>query len=135
MKFLLTILMLPLFILSSTTQNDKVVGKWIGEDQNEVGYVLFDQEGYAAFEFNGQVMGSKSFILNGEKGKMTYTVDFTTTPIEIDLTLTKLETGESKQLLAIADFTDSDTMNFNLAINGERPTTFDENAIVLRRVK
>jgi len=67
MKFLLTILMLPLFILSSTTQNDKVVGKWIGEDQNEVGYVLFDQEGYAALNLTAKLWVANLLSLTEKK--------------------------------------------------------------------
>ncbi|WP_217363255.1 MULTISPECIES: hypothetical protein [Winogradskyella] len=135
MKYLFTFFFIPLFLLSSTSQKETFVGKWIGEDQNEIGYLIFDNEGYAAFEINGQVMGGKKFIMKGEKGKMTYTVNYNTTPIEIDLKVTKIESGESQNILAIAEFTDKDTMNFNLSFDNVRPTEFDKNSITLKRVK
>ncbi|QNK79112.1 hypothetical protein H7F37_08500 [Winogradskyella sp. PAMC22761] len=135
MKYLFTFFFIPLFLLSSTSQKETFVGKWIGDDQNEIGYLIFDNEGYAAFEINGQVMGGKEFILKGQKGKMTYTVNYNTTPIEIDLKVTKIESGESQSILAIAEFTDKDTMNFNLRFDNVRPTEFDKNSITLKRVK
>jgi len=135
MKYLFTFFFIPLFLLNSTSQKETFVGKWIGEDQNEIGYLIFDSEGYAAFEINGQVMGGKEFIIKGKKGKMTYTVNYNTTPIEIDLKVTKIESGESQSILAIAEFTDKDIMNFNLSFDNVRPTEFDKNSIILKRVK
>ena len=48
-KILILFLIIPL--LSMTIENDraKFVGKWIGEDKNEIGYLYFDSEGYAFF--------------------------------------------------------------------------------------
>lgn len=135
MKHLLAFFIIPLVLLNTTSQKDTFVGKWIGEDQNEIGYLIFDNEGYAAFEINGQVMGGKEFIMNGQKGKMTYSINYGTTPIEVDFTVTKVESGESKKILGIAEFTDKDTMNFDMSFDDERPTEFAENSITLKRVK
>lgn len=134
MKYLFTFFFIPLFLLSSTSQKETLVGKWIGEDQNEIGYLIFDNEGYAAFEVNGLVMGGKEFIMKGKKGKMTYTVNYNTTPIEVDLKVTKIESGESQTILAIAEFTKKNIINFNMNFNNIRPTEFDEKSIVFRRV-
>ncbi|SDI12359.1 hypothetical protein [Winogradskyella thalassocola] len=135
MKYLFTFFIIPVLLLSTTTQKEVFVGKWIGEDQNEIGYLVFDNEGYAAFEINGQVMGGKEFYMKGKKGKMTYSINYDTTPIEVDFTLTKIESGESKKILGIAEFTDKNTLNFNMSFDTDRPTEFGEDTMVLKRVQ
>ena len=135
MKYVFTFLIIPLFLLNSTSQKEDFVGKWIGEDQGEIGFISFDTEGYAAFEIEGQLMGGKEFYMNGQKGKMTYTINTKTSPIEVDFILTKVITGESKKILGIAEFLDKDTMNFNMSFDATRPSEFGENAITLKRVK
>lgn len=135
MKHLLTLLIIPLLFLNTTIQKQSVVGKWLGEDQNEVGYIFFNNEGFAAFEIEGKTMGGEEFVINGQKGKMTYAVNYKTTPIQVDFTMTKIDSRESKQILAIAEFIDKDTMNFNMSFDNVRPKEFGENSIILKRVK
>ena len=135
MKYVFTFLIIPLFLLNSTSQKEDFIGKWIGEDQGEIGFISFDTEGYAAFEIEGQLMGGKEFYMNGQKGKMTYTINTKTSPIEVDFILTKVITSESKKILGIAEFLDKDTMNFNMSFDATRPSEFGENAIMLKRVK
>jgi len=135
MKYLFTFFIIPLFLLNTTTQKEKFVGKWLGEDQNEIGYLIFDNEGFAAFEINGEVMGGKEFIMKGQKGKMTYTINHKTKPIEVDFTLTKIETGDSKKILAIAEFSDKNTLRFNMSFGEVRPSEFTEDTITLKRVQ
>ncbi|WP_225037004.1 hypothetical protein [Winogradskyella sp. SM1960] len=135
MKYLFTFFIIPFFLLNTTTQKENFVGKWLGEDQSEIGYLIFDTEGYAAFEIEGQVMGGKEFYMKGKKGKMTYSINYDTKPIEVDFTLTKIETGESKKILGIAEFIDKNTLQFNLSFDAARPTEFGEDSIVLKRVQ
>ena len=134
----LVILFLIIPLLSMTIENDKAkfVGEWIGDDGKEFGYLNFDSEGYAYFKFRGQIFGGKEFVFDGQKGKMTYEINDQTNPIQVDLTITKLETGEQKKLLCIAEFIDNDTMKFALTYEKIRPTDFDsKNAFVIKRVK
>jgi hypothetical protein len=116
-------------------QKQDLIGKWVGEDKNEIGAIIFYDEGYAAFEIEGQIMGGKEFYMQGQKGEMTYSINYDTNPIEIDFTLTKTLSGESKKILGIAQFTDEDTFNFNMNFNGARPSDFDEGSITMKRVK
>jgi hypothetical protein len=121
-----------------TIENDKAkfVGKWIGEDEKEIGYLNFDSEGYAYFEFQGQVFGGKEFVFKGKKGKMTYEINSETKPIQVDFTVTKLESGEEKKMLCIAEFIDDDTMKFAITFGENRPIEFDsENSIIFKREK
>lgn len=130
---------IPLFIillLSMTMENDKskFTGKWAGEDEKEIGYLNFEASGYASFEIRGQVFGGKEFVFHGKKASMTYQVNNKTNPINIDLIITMLETGEQKKLLCIANFFDHDTMEFAISFEENRPTTFDpKNSIIFKR--
>ena len=133
-RALVLFLMVPL--LSMTVQNDKAkfIGTWSGEDNNEIGYMNFDPEGYAFFEIQGQIFGGKEFVIDGETGKMTYEVNAETNPIYVDLVVTKFETGEQKKLLCIAEFIDGNTMKFAINFQGVRPTEFiTNNSIMFKR--
>ena len=135
MKHLFTFFIIPLFLLNTTSQKEDFIGKWTGEDQGEIGFIIFDDEGYAAFEVEGQILGGKEFFMNGKKGKMTYTINYEMNPIEVDFTMTKIESGESKIILGIAEFTDKNTMTFDMTFDTERPSEFGDNSITLKRVK
>ena len=137
MKNLFTFLLIvPFLSLTVEIDNSKFIGKWEGEDNKEVGYITFDEEGYAAFEIQGQVFGGKEFDYNGKKGKMTYVVNSDVEPIEVDLIMTNLDNGDKKQWSCIANFVDDNTMEFAMGFNNIRPTDFEgSDAIILRRVK
>jgi len=135
-KLLLLLLIISLSSFHLNYQTTDFVGKWIGEENGEIGFVVFDKEGYASFEVDGKILGGKEFTINGEKGKMTYEVNSDTNPIEIDFTLTKLKTGEQKQLLCIARFIDKNSMEFAISFDTDRPSNFKEtNSIILKRVE
>ena len=135
MNYLLTLFLISFLLILPQHQKIHIVGRWSGEDQNEIGSIIFEEDGYAAFEIQGQILGGKEFYMSGEKGKMTYSINYETTPIEVDFTLTKVESGESKQILAILEFENDNTLNFNLSFDGPRPSEFDDNSIVLTRSK
>ncbi len=135
-KSFIILLLIPFLAFKSSPSNKDFIGKWTGEDANKIGYITFDSEGYAAFEIDGQVMGGKEFELNGEKGNMIYTINDTTDPIEVDLILTKFNTGEKKTMLCIAKFEGTDTMYFAMGFDSARPTNFEaDETLLLKRVK
>ncbi|WP_299339241.1 hypothetical protein [uncultured Psychroserpens sp.] len=135
-KFQLLFLFLLTTTLVTAQKQTDFLGKWLGDDGSEIGYLIFDKEGYAAFETQGQLIGGKEFVMNGEKGKMTYSINTEASPIEIDLTITKMSSGESKVIRCIAQFEEKDVMKFALAFDAERPKNFEgDNAIMLKRVK
>jgi len=135
-KIIILLLVIPLLSLTIEKDNTKFIGKWIGEDGKEIGYLNFDLEGYAYFEIQGQIFGGKEFVFDGKKGKMTYEINNETNPIQVDLIVTKLESKEQKKLLCIANFIDDDTMEFAINFGENRPIEFDsENSIIFKREK
>lgn len=135
-KLLVLLLLIPLLSMTTENDRDKFIGKWVGEDKNELGYLNFDPDGYAYFEIKGRKFGGKEFVMNGEKGKMTYEINSETHPIQVDLIVTKLESGEQHKLLCIAEFIDNDTMQFEMNFENNRPTDFDtDNSIIFIRAQ
>lgn len=135
-NFLLLLLVLPLLSMNIKNDKAKFIGKWVGEDNNEIGFLNFQPDGYAFFEFQGQIFGGKEFVFEGKKGKMTYIVNEETNPIQVDFIITKLESGQQKKLLCIAKFIDDDTMKFAISYDDSRLTEFDtENTITFNREK
>lgn len=135
----LVFLFITIVSLSSFTTRDTkidIVGKWIGEENGDVGYFLFDEEGYATLETQGQIIGGKEFLMNGKKCSMSYTVNYDAEPIEIDFTLNILETKSEKKMLFIAKAIDNNTLKLASSFNHVRPKEFNEiNSIILKRVK
>ncbi|WP_179348437.1 hypothetical protein [Winogradskyella pacifica] len=39
MKYLFTFFIIPLLLLNTTTKKEDFIGKWAGEDQNQIGYI------------------------------------------------------------------------------------------------
>lgn len=135
-KILLLLLIIPITSFNSSYQTTDFVGKWVGEENGEIGFIVFTKEGYASFEIDGKILGGKEFTINGEKGQMIYKVNSETNPIEIDFTLTKLQTGEQKQLLCIARLINKNSMEFAISFDSDRPSNFNENnSIILKRVE
>ncbi|CAM3979089.1 hypothetical protein FLAN108750_02930 [Flavobacterium antarcticum] len=140
-RIFILLIVLPLLSFNSDSNAVNItaidlIGKWTGEDKGEIGFITFDKEGYASFEIQGQIIGGKEFVMNGKKGKMTYEFNLEKKPIEIDMTITKLEFNEQKKILCIAEFEDENTMIFALTFDSERPTEFnDENSIKLKRTE
>jgi len=133
MKTLLTLLILS-SCLTVTAQHDKLIGTWTGEDQGEVGSVIFDAEGYCAFVIAGELMGGKEFELDGEMGSMSYILEGEEEPIKVTMTMTKLASGDSVNMYGLIRFKDPDTIEFALGSPGRPVTAFTaENSIILKR--
>ena len=136
------IILLAFVVLSLTSFNTKdsasfnIVGRWKGIDNKEIGYVVFQADGYAYFEENGKKMGGKNFVQNGKKANMTYKFEQTGKMMKIDIIVKIVGEKMSHSLLGIAEKIDANTFKMQLGYDNVRPKTFDKNeTIVFTRVK
>ena len=135
-KILITLLTISLFSFTLAKESNDFVGKWSGEDQGEIGFIIFDKDGFASFEIDGEIFGGKNFLLEGEKAEMSYEINNAVDPIQLDFILTKIDSGDQIEVLCIAKFEDKDNMQFAINFENERPKNFDsDNSIKLKRVK
>jgi hypothetical protein len=135
-SFLILLFTIPFFYMTMEKDTHSIIGKWVGKDKGDIGYFIFDKDGYAFFEMKGQIFGGKEFMYDGRMGKLTYEMDDLKNPLEIDLIITILESGEENRLFCIIQFTDDDTMKFATNFDDVRPKDFNsENSVILLRVK
>jgi hypothetical protein len=139
MKKIILLLMTSLVVFSFQTDDItdfNIVGKWKGVEGQETGYFIFDEEGYAYFEMKGLNIGGKEFEMNGKKGSMSYEIDYSKSPMEIDFIVTLFDENNTQRLLCIAKKIDNDKILFSIGFNGERPTDFlDDNEMIINRIK
>lgn len=138
MKKILLVLFITVGLFGFTNvsaQENAIVGKWKGTDQTQnVGYMIFDKEGYVSMEISGQLIGGKEFILNDSKGSMQYKTNFNVKPATLDMVLTNLNTKEEKRMLGIIEIINPNEIKIAFNFDEERPTTFQqENTLLLNR--
>ena len=136
-KILLLFIIVPLLSFNSSISEKNIIGKWKGEDgKNIIGLMIFENDGYATIEINGEIYGGKEFEINGEKGSMRYSTNFDLDPIQIDLIITFLESKDQIKMLFIAEFQDKDTIILASKFSNKRPTEFNSNnSAILHRIK
>lgn len=134
----ITILFLSFILFSAFTlvETPAYVGKWRGEDKGDIGYVTFTEDGYALFEFDGQLMGGKSYTMDGVEASMLYEVEEKENYYNIDFIIKKIEDKETLGTLQGIFKMNSETeMVLALGFDGSsRPTNFENNEISLRKV-
>ena len=89
-RILILVLAATLSSLTTYQETNNFIGTWKGEDNGETALFVFDEEGYASFEFNDLSIGGKEFMYQGKKGSMVYTINDETSPIQVDFTVTQL---------------------------------------------
>lgn len=134
----LSILIVSFVLFSAFTliETPPCVGKWKGEDKGDIGYITFTKDGYALFEFDGQIMGGKSFVRDGVEASMQYEVEKKDNYYNVDIIVKKIENDETMGILQGIFKMNSETeMVLALGFEGSsRPTNFENNEISLRKV-
>lgn len=123
-RYLLVISLLLNF--QPQTANNKHLGKWAGDDGVRSGFLILDEEGYATLKADGQVMGGKSAVVGGVEAYMLYTIDYQSTPIEIDFIIHRLaDDQEMGRLKGIVEFKGDNSLKLAMGFSGDRPEDFE----------
>ncbi|MEP2937126.1 MAG: hypothetical protein ABJM06_01945 [Gilvibacter sp.] len=133
-----TVLTLLFFLAAHTLSAQSIIGTWEGDDGDQIGSIIFDNDGYCTFVVGNQVMGGKEFESDGKKGKMEYVIDESTTPIAITLTITKFATADEAEstssMYGLIEFIDDDNIKMALGNPEQKVTEFTpNNSIALTR--
>ena len=105
---------------------NKFVGIWLSETDNGIMILHLDPEGFATIKFEQRTIGGKEWVYEGEKAIMTYEINTETSPTQLDIIITKLESGQQDYWRGIIKLVDTDFMKFATFYkwNGDRPTKF-----------
>lgn len=121
MKKTLMLLVIALFVFAGSmamAQDDPLVGQWKGSHGEDV----------IIFVFNADK--TMSISLGGETLAGTYVVDYKTTPINLDLMMTRDD--QSQIGYTVIEFVDNDHVRIEEP-SPQRPTGFDRDPIVFER--
>ena len=137
MKYIFVILLLiPFFSIAQKMEQTDFIGKWSGEDNGEIGFITFAEDGFAFIEIGGQLMGGEQFTIKGEKASLSYQINTEVEPITVDFILKNLVTNEERTLYCIAKYLEPNSMQFAINFVDLRPEDFtDRNSIVLTKVE
>ena len=139
MKKIILLVLVTLSLASFTTPDGaafNIVGRWKGSDKKSVGFIVFQADGYAYFEVQGQKMGGKDFVENGKRASMTYKFKEMGKMMHIDIVVKIVGEKNSHSLLGIAEKIDANSFKMQLGYNNVRPKTFDKNeTAIFTRVK
>lgn len=137
-KLILLLFLAPLFgFISPNVDFDKnIVGKRKGVDKGEVGYFVFDENGYAFMEMQGQKLGGENFVFEGKNARMTYKMNDKVNPMELDIIVSIIGQKGEHKLKFIVEFIDDDTIKLASDFTQQRPKEFSSNnTIVFKREK
>ena len=121
MKKTLMIFLIGMFVLMGATvfaADDPLVGQWKGSHGEEVIIFVFNADKSMSISSDGQTIPG------------TYIVDYKTTPINLDITMTM--GGESQTVYTVIEFMDDTHVRIEEP-NPKRPTGFDKDPIVFER--
>ena len=123
------------FSMSLTAQNEKLIGSWSGESKGEAGTIIFDADGFITFIIDGNSMGGKEFDVDGQKGSMSYVVDYSESPYPVEI-LIKIQDMDAGKIYGFIDVLDEDTIKMATGMMNQKITAITEdNSIVLSRDK
>jgi uncharacterized protein (TIGR03067 family) len=136
-RFSLLLSALLLFCSFSFIGADKsYVGKWKGKDKGDIGFLTLTKHNYATFEFDGEIMGGKSYNHQGITAALKYRVNTKKSPATIDFIIwDKKKAVEVGRLRGI--FKMNSNLQMQMAINfsgsNQRPKDFSIDSITFLR--
>ncbi|TDE44509.1 hypothetical protein E0I26_09095 [Flavobacterium rhamnosiphilum] len=111
------------------------IGKWKGTDKGKTGYIIFEKDGTASIKIGDNILGGKDYYINGKKATITYSIDTTTKPINIDFIMHSEGYEETEKLSFIAEIIDDNSFKIE-TVKENSPRNFSENnSMLLARVQ
>ena len=118
--------------------NELHFGKWIGKDDSgRIGKISFYRSGLASFVVGEHHFGGSTMT---PKGALLYQIDYSSTPIHLDLIGVDASYKELRRIRFIVKFTSKERLHACTFMNEVRPKSFATNnkdcyKIVFRKIK
>ncbi|HEX9152000.1 MAG TPA: hypothetical protein VF842_07945 [Flavobacterium sp.] len=111
------------------------IGKWTGIDKGTTGCIIFEKDGTASIKIGDNVLGGNDYYVNGKKTTITYSIDTTVKPINIDFIMNSEGHEKNGKLSFIAEIIDANSFKFEI-VKENKPRNFSENnSMILTRIQ
>lgn len=132
--FLLICLSLVSFSSKKNNTDFNFIGVWQDAKVIKKGELTFNEDKTASLKVGDKTIGGKDYYLKGQKANVTYTIDTSTNPINIDLLMHVEGYVITRKITFIAEIIDKNTFKIASNFNDHRPESFTkENSIKLKR--
>lgn len=86
---------------------------------------------------DGHFVGGKEYTEGGQQASNSFTVDFNTTPMTLDLIIASDSKDEKLTIRTIFEFINNDLIRLRMSNYGLRPTKFtgDKSTVVMKKAK
>jgi hypothetical protein len=124
------LLLICFTVLSFSHKNSEeynFIGKWEGIDKGITGCIIFEKDGTASIKIGDNILGGKDYYMNGKKATITYIIDTTTKPINIDFIMHSEGYEVPGKLSFIAEIIDNNSFKI-VSVQGD-------NSMILRRIQ
>ena len=114
---------------ASNKQDQNIIGTWETVNNSVRGEFKFDSSGYVTMIQGSNVTGGKKEFMKDERlTTFTYTVNYKSDPMSVDLILTDVETKREypRRILGIFEFIGNNEMKLCLNFVGVRPSSWIE---------
>lgn len=125
---ILTLSTLSLMAFTITQKSDfDIVGRWERIDGKEAINFRFDKEGYAYFDAKAFQIGGKAFIIKGKKRSLRYEIDYSKSPLEINVIYQTLDNSEPEKTVFIIKKMNNKKIQIVVLKDNKRPKIIDTN--------
>jgi hypothetical protein len=136
------LLIAVIFIFESCSHpNERHIGEWKNIDKDETTSLILDKSNHAILMVNNTVLGGKGFEIKGVKTEVKYEIDYSKSPIWLDLVFyVQGEFQEKGRVKGIIQFITDNKILYRISLNlpDKRFDKFDtedkENTIVFDKV-
>lgn len=127
------------YLISFTTEKDnRYIGKWIGQDKGDVGFLTLTKDRYATFEFDNEIWGGRSYKHGSILAALKYSVNTKKSPYQINFIIwDKKKAVEAGRMKGIIKFKNDNEMLMAINFTGSeiRPQDFSIDTITFIRQK
>jgi hypothetical protein len=135
------IIMIANLLLSFNSYCQKThIGNWKGVDKGKIGFINLQENGFATITSDNCNLGGETFRMNGVDLKLTYSIDYKSSPINIDFIITSLNNNEElNRLSGIIEFIGETKMKIRFSFEkSSRPINFlpegNDDTVILEKV-
>ena len=135
MKALFLLFLCIPFLMTAQAPSKDIVGKWQGSSGLLEAVFIFKADGYAFMGDGKKLVGGKEHYIQGKRVTVTYTINTSKKPMHLDLVIANDKDAQKMIVPMIFEFVDKNNLKILGGDQQIRPTAFNSDAIIFKRVE